>query len=431
MNPKIYIEADDLFYNKIKWVVTLLGKFSNTEYDFVKEQSSADLKIGTRPDDDIIIDHTFFINIENGNTHWKQILPVGPIYKNKEGQESALETIFYHVNCIQELNPTSGDLDHWGRYRYEASLQHHYGIIEKNVVGEIMDKMLLKFPQLAGNKTNRKFPKEVFLSHDIDILHDGWKIEAYLAAKNLNPLKLAKVLYDKILGRPFYNNIGKILELDSKYGMTSCFYWLLNRGKDSIGIKNADYSAEDVHKLAEKCSRAGFENGIHKSTFESSFEEEMDKAPFEATHNRYHFLKFRTHEAWEEMQQAGIKTDASLGFAGHIGFRNGYGLPFTPFDLKNDKPYSFVVMPLHVMDGILTNYMGIQPKDVFDRVVNFLSAQQYGAIPTILWHNNELTDYSFRVMHQTYENLLSWMQSNGITSTSADAMYTRFRIVNF
>ena len=340
--PKVYIAQNQLFHNKIKWVLTIISQYNHLSYVFVDQAEHANISIGIGSSYEINQEWGVFQKFEMGYTHWKQILPNGPIYKNEKGDPCILETIFYLVNCIQELNIDVADTDQWGRFKYTSSLQFHYGIIERNFVAELIDELIVRFPILSSGTGTPKFPAQVFLSHDIDLVRSGWKIEGYLALQRYDWKTLLKLLRDMVLVKPFYNNIDQLISLNQEYGMSPCFYWLPAYGKDQNGIMNADYNIDDLVALSSKVALAGLENGIHKSSFPTSFSEEMSRFPYQVEHNRYHFLKFHTHQAWKEIEAAGLKTDASLGFAEHIGFRNSYGLPFVPFDMENDRPFSFV-----------------------------------------------------------------------------------------
>ena len=427
MIPKIFIEGDPLYYNKIKWVMTIISQYSKIPYSFVSEVSQSNISIGSGVDYNISIDNTFFLKIKNGQTTWKQILPDGPVYKNEQDDECLLETIFYLVNCIQEINLDKVDLDHYGRFKYTSSLQHHYGIIETNFVGHLIDRLIEKYPILNSGMGMPKHPSQVFLSHDIDLLHSGWKVEAYLALQRSDWKRLFKVLKDFILCKPFYNNIQQVLDIDQTQGFKSCFYWLPAFGKDKNGIMNADYSLNDLVEMSTKVAEKGFSNGIHKSTFPTSFSQEMSKFNFKPEHNRYHFLKFQTHKAWKEIELAGLKTDASLGFAEHIGFRNSYGLPFVPFDMANDRPFSFVVIPLHVMDVTLYKYMNLMPDEISNKVEKFLEQNLQNSLISILWHNNTMTDFNMPLLN-IYSVTLLRCNENKLVSVLSKEIYDKFSL---
>jgi hypothetical protein len=391
--------------------MTLISQYTGKAYQIVDHQADANLSIGINDSHHIRIDENFFKNLDLNITSWKEILPKGPIFLKEEGQVGILETIFYLVNCVQEMNPHPEELDHYGRFKYVASLQFHYGIIEENLVGQLMDQLILQFPILSLDGKLPRVKSKYFISHDIDLLLSGWKIEGYLALKQFKWSLLLKVIWDLLLCKPFYNNINQIIELDKKYDIKACFYWLASQGKDTKGIMNADYTIEDLKIQSEKVKSYGFDSGIHKSSFESTFGEEMAHFPFKVEHNRYHFLKFQTHSAWKEIEAAGLKTDASLGFAEHIGFRNSYGLPFVPFDMENDRPYSFVEIPLHVMDVTLVHYMGLNIDTAYERFKLFIEKNKYQSTISILWHNNSFSNYQMNLnkLFERFVNCFSFL----------------------
>lgn len=426
MKPKVYIEQDDLFYNKVKWVVFLISQYTSVTYDFVEQKENPDIRIGTLSNNDIQINILFFDKLQNGITKWQDILPIGPIYIDEKGKECLLESIFYLVNCIQELNVEESDFDQWGRFKFTSSLQYHYGLIETNFVSQLMDKIIQMFPILLGGKSKPKRPSKIFLSHDIDMIHSGWKIEGYLALTSFNFSLLSKVFKGIISKKPFYNNIQQVIDKDKSYGFKSCFYWLPSLGKDNNGIMNADYSLSDMKQMILEVESQGFACGIHKSSFNTELEEESLRFDHPIEHNRYHFLKFQTHEAWKKIEQAGLKTDSSLGFAEHIGFRNSYGLPFVPFDMENDKPFSFVEIPLHVMDITLYKYMDISPDEMQNTINQFFAKNSHNSLISILWHNNMMTDYTYISLNKLYNYLLQSFREKNYNTLLPDEIYGEY-----
>jgi hypothetical protein len=411
---KVFIQHDPLFFNKVKWVMNIIGQYARVTYHYVDQVVKSDISIGSEEIYDLKIDSNFFKRLEKGDTRWRSILPNGPLYQDENGNDCPIETIFYLVNCIQELNLEPSDLDQYGRFKYSASLQKHFGIVGQNFVGQLIDQLIDRFPVLNNGKGKPKFKSQFYLSHDIDILHSGWKIEAYLAAKKLDFKLFTRVLLDKLNGKPFYNNIEEIIQLESSNGIKSCYYFLPAKGKDKNGIMNADYSISDLNNLCKLVQKNGNEFGLHKSSFESSFSEEMSRFTHNVAHNRFHYLKFQTHKAWKEIEAAGLKTDASLGFAEHIGFRNSYGLPFVPFDMENDRPFSFVEIPLHVMDVTLNQYLKLNKTEAFHKIKDFISKNKQNSVIAFLWHNNELTDFINIESKNIYLELLHYMNLTGM-----------------
>jgi hypothetical protein len=409
--------------------MTLISQYAQVAYVYVDEKLAADITIGTQPSDTICIDMDFFIKIQNGFTYWQQMFPSGPVYKNEKGGECLIETIFYLVNCIQELNPDPRYLDHWGRFKYISSLQYHYGIIEDNLVGTLMDTLISQYPILNKNRGLPRYPSKFMISHDIDLLHCGWKVEGYLALASWNIPLVFRVLKDKFLGKPFYNNIEEVLRIDESYGVKACYYLLAKAGKDDLGIMNADYSIDDLRKVGELVQTRGHTVGIHKSSFKSTFEEESKAFPSKVEHNRYHFLKFQAHKAWKEIETEGLKTDASLGFAEHTGFRNSYGLPFTPFDMENDRPFSFVEIPLHVMDVTLTKYLQLNTDKSYEQMKSYFINNKYNCIHSVLWHNDSFVHYH-PISKSVFIQFLDFVSKHSSDHLLPQAIYENY-IINF
>ncbi|MBK8350058.1 MAG: hypothetical protein IPL08_21495 [Saprospiraceae bacterium] len=49
-----------------------------------------------------------------------------------------------------------------------------------------------------------------------------------------------------------------------------------------------------------------------------------------------------------------------------------------------------------------SHYMGISQEHAFSRIQKFIEAQNLPVLISVLWHNNELTDYFYRGMNRVY-----------------------------
>ena len=167
-----------------------------------------------------------------------------------------------------------------------------------------------------------------------------------------------------------WKNIDKIIKINDIYDIKSTFFWLVNRGKSKNGIENADYNISDVEDLIKLVNESNNVNGLHKSSFEMSIDEELKKGKFENKYNRYHYLKFFPHKHYKEISNSSLNFDSSLGFAEQCGFRNSYGKSFQPFDIKNEKPYNFIETPLQLMDRTFHKYMDVEVYNIGDKIIN-------------------------------------------------------------
>jgi len=223
-----------------------------------------------------------------------------------------------------------------------------------------------------------------------------------------------KILYNEIFKKPRWLNFDEIMDLHDEYGFKSTFFFITEQGRGDKNILNADYTLGQLKNEMDEIKRRGFEIGMHKSSMSKTIESERNKFNPAAEHNRYHYLKFRVDEDWEKLEEAGITMDASLGFASHYGFRNNYGQPFRPFNLKKNKAFAFTEVPLHIMDGTFSTYLKLDLKETEERILRFIESNQEDTLISILWHNMEFTEYSFDGWEACYKQVLNSLNAQGI-----------------
>jgi len=106
---------------------------------------------------------------------------------------------------------------------------------------------------------------------------------------------------------------------------------------------------------------------------------------------RTHYLHFDYQKSFAVLEQAGIKYDSSLGYWEHIGYRAGTSFPFYPFNIKENRPFQVLEIPLAVMDTTLLskNAMNLNVFSARLRLSDLISrSAAYNSLLTLLWHNN-------------------------------------------
>ncbi len=135
---------------------------------------------------------------------------------------------------------------------------------------------------------------------------------------------------------------------------------------------------------------------------------------------------FNVPAAWDHLQESSIMLDASLGFAERFGFRNGYGLPFRPYNLKTDLQYDFIEVPLNVMDGTFYKYMNIPVDKTADLIINFLEKNKLNSIVSILWHNTFFTNYKYKGYLDEYKKILTYILESNLKSVSPQEIINEY-----
>ncbi|GAA5220328.1 DUF7033 domain-containing protein [Membranihabitans marinus] len=316
-----------------------------------------------------------------------------------------LACCFYLINSLHEHLLPPSQRDRFDRYPFKASIQYKADIIHVNYCQKIFNQIYSK----VFGKSHRTRTSEVFWSHDIDFLYSDWKVDLLLGWR----LKKIKLLWQGLLKtldkKSKWDNIEDILAIEKTHGLISTFFFLTEEGKfqsDRIDkISHADYSISHagIQKKIDQILDSGSQIGLHKSSFPYDYQTEIAKIRRPITSNRNHFLQFHLPHHYENIQKSGLSMDSSLGFAEQYGFRNSYGRPFHPFDLKRNKPYSFIEVPLHLMDASFTDYLDFSEKEMQNKIISFLHDHREDCVISILLHNT-------RMDLKTEDSLAQWKE---------------------
>lgn len=318
---------------------------------------------------------------------------------------------FYLVNSLGEYAAIPADRDELGRLRYEASVQKRTGI-QANLVLELMCRVLNENEPLQACFSFKAQKSFFFLSHDIDSLYGSLLQDGLWALKHGRFDVLLKLFATALAARPHWFNIDLVMKTESDYGFRSTFYWLVNQGKIDARQTNSDYNigSARVRNAIASSAQNGFEAGLHKSISPESFRTELDKLAFvKPVGNRYHYLKFAVPALYDTIEESGLKLDASLGFAEHYGFRNNYGYPFQPFNTHTGQPYSFLEVPLTIMDGTFQRYLKVPVAETGDTIIRFLEAHRENALISVLWHNTFFSNYKYKGYLNEYKKILAYL----------------------
>ena len=407
----IFIKKPSDYYAPIRYVLKLIEKNRNLKFQLTESAAGADIIWDHEDVKSEFVNLSFYQNLNKNPIFLKDqhFIDKDLVIKDENGREDLITTIFYMVNCLQELSPVTKDLDRFGRFKYTASYQSKFNKIKENSVESLIDLFCLKH-NITGSKSKSTF----FISHDIDTIYGSFFQDGLWALRKMNIGVVMKLILFELSGNPHWQNIDKIIKLNSDYDIRSTFFWLVNKGQGLQGIKNADYDLRNEADLLQKVEESGNINGLHKSCSAMTINEELKKGNLRTTYNRYHFLNFLTHTDWQKISESELNFDCSLGFAEHYGFRNSYGKAFQPFDLSNNKPYNFIEAPLNFMDGTFHRYMNVPADSIGNTIIDFYEKNPENCDFSLLWHNTYFTDYKYQPFLKEYKKVASYIYENKI-----------------
>jgi peptidoglycan/xylan/chitin deacetylase (PgdA/CDA1 family) len=420
----VFVPNTQSFTKPIWYVLDLIGLNKNIYFKPVEKPQSAQLIVGEH----IEVATSFYENLHKGifshECHFKNDCFI----RNTEGVIDYLATIFYVVNCLQEYNPSEGALDKYGRFRFSESFQYRFQNVTENLVQQCIDTFCERHIALK-EYANKHQPSKILLTHDIDSLYGAWKNESRWALKKGRLDLMLKFIFELFLQNHTWFNIDKILKIHTENDVKSTFFWIAEQGRGSFGIKNADYDikALKIQEVLQNILSADFEIGLHKSSLKKSFFEEMKQLPTgHILANRFHYLKFNVPQGWQDLEKDEMAFDASLGFAEAYGFRNGYGLPFQPFDWTQQRSLETLITPLNIMDGTLGDYMKIPVNQIQKHITDFLDKHKNDCLLTLLWHNTEFTQFSFKGYLDVYKGVLRYVKDNKMEVTTVKNILDKY-----
>ncbi|MEP6794372.1 MAG: hypothetical protein ABJB16_08605 [Saprospiraceae bacterium] len=422
---KLFIKKNENYSKPLEYILRTLAKNKLLSFAFIDEKNEARIIFDHSDSRSIPINLPLFDSLLQRKVYNHEFyFPDEPrIIFPDSRKPDWLGTAFYMINALQEYG--QGDVndssDQYGRFRFDRSYQYRYNCIDQNLVQICFDQFCSEHA-LKPMTSKKGRATRVFLSHDIDTIHGSFLQDGMWAIKNGSPDIILKLVMNEVLLNPHWKNIDRISKLHTEHDLKSTFFWLATRKIAENGIKNADYTIEELRGQSKFSSS----NGLHKSSYTTSFSEELQTLPFTTNLNRYHFLKFTLPSAWKSLEGAGIKFDASLGFAEQYGFRNSYGLPFQPYNLNTGSPYPFVEVPLNIMDGTLHRYMNIPLKDTATTIIDFMEKNSMNCIISILWHNTYFTSYKYGGYLEEYKKVLLYLNERGITSITPEEIINEY-----
>jgi peptidoglycan/xylan/chitin deacetylase (PgdA/CDA1 family) len=425
MSLKIHI-ADDLpGRHIIYYTLQLIAANKGIEFSYTHIPSEADFKIDASEYSDIILENTFYQNLTSGKpVSAKSELTYRYRYQWPDSKSDFLAAIFYLVNCLQEHHITN--FDKYGRFPYNDSIQKKEGLLQTNLVQGLIDELFRSHPKLSKLQTTKR-KSGFFITHDIDTIYGAKNQNGDHALKTHQYHKIPKLLWNHYVGRPDWLNMDKIMAMEEQYGFTSTFYWLVRKDKE-----NADYyiKSELIQNQLAQIEARGFEIGLHKSLRDSSLSEEMKLLDKNIRGQRYHFLKFNLPKAWEELEAARLKLDSSLGFSEDFGFRNSYGLPFMPFNIKEQHVYNLIEVPMNVMDGnfFYQNKTVVQAEK---ELIDWLDRNKENVIFTLNFHNNFFDNMLYKGYDKLYLTLLQYFKEEDLTCMTQASLIDEFYKPNY
>jgi hypothetical protein len=359
---------------------------------------------------------------------------------------------FYFLTCWHEYILSHKGMPK-GRVDFKQSLQNRWDFTEIPVV-DIYCQMLFRtisllLPEFIRDiHWNEKDAFALSLSHDVDYWH-FWTPKQILNTYQYNlstlykrPLnavfKMLGHTIDKALGNNPWRKIHRIIKKEEALDVQSTWFLLAKDDFDDDRqnyISHVKYREHILDLLSQK------DIGLHGSP-ESAFDvqvlnRELDvlrKLGLSPSGFRTHYLHFDYQKSFSVLEQAGIKYDSTLGYWEHIGYRAGISFPFYPFNLKENRPFRVLEIPLIVMDTTLFSHKAMNLNSIRAglRLSGMLvRAAKYQSHISLLWHNTTFDIIDFPFWGSLYWSMIKKAKKRDGWTTSLSHIYDEWVNISY
>ncbi len=265
-------------------------------------------------------------------------------------------------------------------------------------------------------------------SHDVDYIDKTFQLILKQTAFNgfntfrsiLTPGKFFSNLKKTVVypfKRPSYFCFDYWKNFEKRNGTRSVFYFYVRNNKRSLKqwLLDPSYNISSNKKLQEKIQELiadGFEIGLHGS-FNSAFDDKLlreEKDTLEkiigrpVKRTRQHWLNY-SEFITPGLHDKNFEVDSTLGWNDSMGFRSGCASKHRPWDHKNNRPFSYYIVPQVLMDSTIFDYS--QSYNDVEEAINMLKKlkDHKNVYVSISWHQRTCSsDYNW---HLVYERIIN------------------------
>ena len=327
---------------------------------------------------------------------------------------------FYLITRYEEYLPH--EKDSYGRYAHENAIAFKEGFLVLPLVNiwvrEFAGKLKEKFPALHIQYSIYRFEP----TYDIDIAysykHKGLSrnIGGFLKTPSLERISVLQGSKKD----PFdsYDWMDE-LHLQNKL---SPLYFFLVAEKNGTYDKNILPHKDAMWKLVKRHAKK-YHIGLHPS-WQSGDDPALikkEKGQLEAMCNgdqasvrnsRQHYIRFNLPGGYQQLINAGITDDYSMGYGSINGFRASVASPYYWYDLEKEEQTQLRIHPFCFMDANSFYEQKGSPESAYGEMMHYYDqCKTTGGTLTMIWHNNFLgSGKQYKGWKEAYSKFIAQVQ---------------------
>jgi len=311
--------------------------------------------------------------------------------------------VFYMISRYEEYLPF--EPDHHGRFDAGSSLAMKYDFLEMPVVDlwvlNLRERLSGMYPELDLSAGTFKFQPTSDIDLPFAILHrgilrkTGANIRSSLKRNGESEMRRA-VLSGEI--KDPYDTFNEMGRIHSERGLKPIMFFLTSGyGKydKSISPQNETFRelVGQTMKFGSPAIHPSYRSAGKPAILQKEIQMLSSVTGGDILASRQHYLKFKLQESYRQYMEAGIRTEYSMGYASHSGFRAGTSKPFHFYDLEQEMETPLKVTPFQVMDRTLKDYMKLSPISAVEKIRKLVDAvRSVNGTFVSIWHNDAFSD---------------------------------------
>jgi hypothetical protein len=152
--------------------------------------------------------------------------------------------------------------------------------------------------------------------------------------------------------------IDELLRFEADNNIRSIFFFLSGPYSLARYGSRASITWSSARGIIRAIKDAGMEIGLHGSYYamdKGSYADECrrlaDAVQSPIRHHRNHYLRYDPKYFWEQLSEAGIMFDHSVGFTSGWGLRTGTCIPYPVYNFLTEAMSDIIEVPMLLMDG--------------------------------------------------------------------------------
>jgi hypothetical protein len=260
---------------------------------------------------------------------------------------------FWFLSRYEEYLPHKTDA--YNRFHYKSSLAYQYDFIQIPLINlwlEELKKILKRlYPQLKFNERHYNFLASIDIDNVYKYKFKGFvrTVAGFISDKSFAKIKLRfQIILNKV--KDPFDCYDFLIETHKASNAQAIYFFLLG----DYGPNDKNHSASDLRFQSLIKHLADYSMvGIHPSFGSTNNLRQLKVETSRLTNithkiitkSRQHFSILKFPQTYQDLLQAGISADYSMGYTNCNGFRASYCYPFKWYSLDNESVSSLNVHP--------------------------------------------------------------------------------------